>query len=125
MTKATTTRRAGKAARAQATITAQTEALGVRLPTAEEVEQQAIAAQAEEAANLAREAEELALEAVANAGYTGPMLKLRERLKAGKYVKAANGQPCCSDATATVLGAFEPQQVIAICIEALGCGRGA
>lgn len=56
-------------------------------------------------------------------GYTGPMLKLRERLKAGKYSKAANGQPCCGDLIATIFGTLKPEQTIAACVIALGCGH--
>lgn len=55
--------------------------------------------------------------------YTGPMLKLRERLKAGKYAKAPNGQPCCGDLIATAFGTLKPEQTIAACVIALGCGH--
>lgn len=52
-------------------------------------------------------------------GYTGPMLALRERLKAGAYKKAANGQPSCGDALAQALGVLKPVDVIRACIIAL------
>lgn len=52
-------------------------------------------------------------------GYAGPMLVLRERLAAGAYQKAVNGQPCCGDAVATILGTLKPQQVIRACILAM------
>ena len=52
-------------------------------------------------------------------GYTGPMLRLRERLTEGAYKKAANGQPCCGDRVATLLGALTPAQVIRACIVAM------
>lgn len=116
--KAAQTRAANAAALARAEAAAQL----AKLPTPEQVEQEAAAAAAEEAANLAAEAAAMADEAKARAGYTGPMLKLRERLKAGKYVKAANGQPCCGDAIATAFGALTPAQTIASCIVALGIG---
>jgi hypothetical protein len=51
------------------------------------------------------------------------MLKLRERLKAGKYVKAANGQPCCGDLVATIFGTLTPADTIAACQIALGLGH--
>jgi len=56
-------------------------------------------------------------------GYTGPMLKLRERLKAGKYQKAANGQPCCGDLIATIFGTLKPEDTIRACVIALGIGH--
>lgn len=52
-------------------------------------------------------------------GYTGPMLALRERLAAGAYQKAINGQPCCGDAIAIKLGTLTPAQVIRACIIAM------
>jgi len=52
-------------------------------------------------------------------GYTGPMLALRERLAAGAYSKAINGQPCCGDAIAIKLGTLNPAQVIRACIVAM------
>lgn len=52
-------------------------------------------------------------------GYTGPMLALRQRLQEGAYKKAQNGQPCCGDAVATLLGTLAPQQVIRACILAM------
>jgi hypothetical protein len=52
-------------------------------------------------------------------GYTGPMLALRERLAAGAYSKAINGQPCCGDAIAIKLGTLNPAQVIRACIIAM------
>lgn len=52
-------------------------------------------------------------------GYTGPMLRLRERLTEGVYKKAANGQPCCGDRVATLLGTLAPAQVIRACIVAM------
>ncbi|MFZ2287584.1 MAG: hypothetical protein WAV93_11415 [Bacteroidales bacterium] len=52
-------------------------------------------------------------------GYTGPMLALRQRLQEGAYKKALNGQPCCGDNVATLLGALAPQQVIRACILAM------
>jgi len=52
-------------------------------------------------------------------GYQGSMLRLRERLAEGAYQKAANGQPCCGDRVATLLGTLKPQQVIRACILAM------
>jgi hypothetical protein len=93
----------------------------VSLPSPEQVEAEAAACAAEEAANLAREAEEMAAEAAAKPteGYDGPMLILRQRAKAGKYQKAANGQLCCSDTVALKLGTLPPEGVIAACMIAL------
>lgn len=51
--------------------------------------------------------------------YTGPMLALRDRVKTGKYKKAANGQPSCGDALARILGILVPAQVIRACLIAL------
>jgi hypothetical protein len=47
------------------------------------------------------------------------MLRLRERLAQGAYQKAANGQPCCGDQVATILGSLAPAQVIRACIIAM------
>jgi hypothetical protein len=52
-------------------------------------------------------------------GYQGSMLRLRERLAQGAYQKAANGQPCCGDQVATILGSLAPAQVIRACIAAM------
>jgi hypothetical protein len=52
-------------------------------------------------------------------GYQGSMLRLRERLAQGAYQKAANGQPCCGDQVATILGSLAPAQVIRACIIAM------
>ena len=52
-------------------------------------------------------------------GYQGPMLRLRERLAQGAYQKAPNGQPCCGDRVAALLGALAPAQVIRACIDAM------
>lgn len=52
-------------------------------------------------------------------GYQGPMKALRDRVKAGKYTKAANGQPSCGDEVAQILGALEPTEVIAACMTAM------
>lgn len=52
-------------------------------------------------------------------GYQGPMRALRDRVKAGKYTKAANGQPSCGDEVANALGALEPTEVIAACMVAM------
>ena len=52
-------------------------------------------------------------------GYVGPMLALRERLAAGAYKKAPNGQPCCGDEIAIALGSLTPAQVIRACIVAM------
>lgn len=52
-------------------------------------------------------------------GYNGPMRALRDRVKAGKYTKAANGQPSCGDEVAQVLGALEPTEVIKACMIAM------
>lgn len=56
---------------------------------------------------------------VALAGYQGPMLALRSRLKQGLYQKAANGQPSCGDELATYLGELKPAEVIRACLIAL------
>lgn len=53
------------------------------------------------------------------AGYQGSMLRLRERLTEGAYKKAVNGQPCCGDRVATLLGTLAPAQVIRACIVAM------
>ena len=52
-------------------------------------------------------------------GYAGPMLRLRERLAEGAYQKAPNGQPCCGDRVATLLGTLKPLQVIRACMIAM------
>ena len=52
-------------------------------------------------------------------GYAGPMLRLRERLAEGAYQKAPNGQPCCGDQVATLLGTLAPAAVIRACIVAM------
>jgi hypothetical protein len=49
-------------------------------------------------------------------GYQGSMIRLRERLAEGAYKRAANGQPCCGDQVATLLGTLAPAQVIRACI---------
>lgn len=126
MTKTTTTRapRMTKKARDEAVLAAKREAdaqaiAAITLPTQEQLDREAAQAQAEEAANLAREAEEMASEVKVIDGYVGPMLALRSRAKAGAYVKAANGQPCCADDVASILGALQPRDVIRACIIAM------
>lgn len=57
--------------------------------------------------------------AIPTTGYTGPMRALRDRVKAGKYTKAANGQPSCGDETAQILGHLEPAEVIKACMIAM------
>jgi len=57
--------------------------------------------------------------APAPTGYQGPMKALRDRVKAGKYTKAANGQPSCGDEVAQTLGALEPTEVIKACMIAM------
>ncbi len=52
-------------------------------------------------------------------GYQGPMKALRDRIKAGKYTKAANGQPSCGDDVAQTLGHLEPAEVIKACMIAM------
>jgi len=52
-------------------------------------------------------------------GYQGSMIRLRERLAEGAYQKAPNGQPCCGDRVATLLGSLQPAQVIRACIVAM------
>lgn len=47
------------------------------------------------------------------------MIALRVRLAAGAYSKAPNGQPCCGDTIAQVLGVLTPTQVIRACIIAM------
>lgn len=95
------------------------------LPSKEQTDVEFAAAQAEEQANLAREAEEMAQEqqATTQGGYCGPMLALRQRVRAHKYVKAPNGQPMCGDDLAVALGGLEPKYVIAACIAALDLTR--
>lgn len=51
--------------------------------------------------------------------YTGPMLILRERSKSGAYVKAANGNPCCSDRLAVLCGAHHREIIVKALIRAL------
>jgi len=51
-------------------------------------------------------------------GYVGPMLALRTAVK--KYVKAANGQPCCGDDLAEICGAYPREAVVSGLITALG-----
>jgi hypothetical protein len=55
--------------------------------------------------------------------YTGPMLALRARAKAGAYVKMANGNPSCADALATALGGLTREQVVTVLIAAMGLGH--
>lgn len=128
MTKTTTTRapRMSKKARDEAALAAKREAdaqavAAITLPTQEQIDREAAQAQAEEAANLAREAEEMAREAAKPVidGYVGPMLALRSRSKAGAYTKAANGQLCCADDVASILGALQPHDVIRACVIAM------
>lgn len=52
-------------------------------------------------------------------GYQGSMIRLRERQAAGAYQKAPNGQPCCMDRVATLLGTLTPMQVIEACMIAM------
>ena len=54
--------------------------------------------------------------------YTGPMLALRERSKAGAYVKGANGNPHCNDAVAQAFSALTREQVVAACLQLLELG---
>ena len=65
------------------------------------------------------EAEAAEDEADEEGGYAGPMLRLRERLAEGAYQKAPNGQPCCGDRVATLLGTLKPLQVIRACMIAM------
>lgn len=58
-------------------------------------------------------------EADEEAGYQGSMIRLRERMAEGAYQKAVNGQPCCGDRVATLLGSLAPAQVIRACIVAM------
>lgn len=94
---------------------------GVRIPDAAQIEAEAQAAMAEEAANLAAEAAEMTIEAAkpTKQQYTGPMLILRQRLKAGAYGKMANGQPACGDQLAQMLGSLNSAQVIRACMIAM------
>lgn len=126
MTKTTAPRapRMSKKARDEAALIAKREAdaqavAAVTLPTQEQLDREAAQAQAEEAANLAAEAAELAEETPVIDGYFGPMLALRSRSKAGAYTKAANGQLCCADDVASILGALQPHDVIRACIIAM------
>lgn len=110
------------AATAQAALDAlrEQEAIAaVHMPSQEQLDAEEAACKAEEAANLAAEAAELAEAQPPVDGYTGPMLRLRERLAAGAYSKAANGNPCCGDEIATILGQCTPQMVIRACITAM------
>lgn len=56
---------------------------------------------------------------IPDGGYQGPMRALRERLKAGRYTKMANGQPANGDEVATLLGSLEPSEVIQACMFAM------
>ena len=51
--------------------------------------------------------------------YTGPMLALRQRAKSGAYVKAVNGNPCCSDRLAALCGAYPREAVVRGLLKAL------
>lgn len=53
-------------------------------------------------------------------GYSGPMLALRERSKAGHYVKGTNGNPHCGDAVADALQVLTRERVVEVCIKLLG-----
>lgn len=68
---------------------------------------------------LKREAAASEAPAIPTTGYQGPMRALRDRVKAGAYQKAANGQPSCGDEVATILGQLEPVEVIAACLTAM------
>jgi hypothetical protein len=50
--------------------------------------------------------------AAPGAAAIGPMRGLRERLKAGAYMKMPNGQPANGDEVATALGNLEPLEVV-------------
>lgn len=102
MTKTAKTPRAPRAPK-----TAAPEAVIVNIPSAEQIEREAAAAMAEEAANPTKQK------------YVGPMLALREAAKRGAYTKAANGQPSCGDTLAQALGTLKPEYVIRACIAAL------
>lgn len=52
-------------------------------------------------------------------GYSGPMLALRERSKAGHYVKGTNGNPHCGDAVADALQVLSRERVVHVCIKLL------
>jgi hypothetical protein len=52
-------------------------------------------------------------------GYSGPMLALRERSKAGHYVKGTNGNPHCGDAVADALQVLTRERVVQVCIKLL------
>lgn len=52
-------------------------------------------------------------------GYSGPMLALRERSKAGHYVKGTNGNPHCGDAVADALQVLSREMVVRVCIKLL------
>ena len=70
----------------------------------------------EDSANDQADADEEDEEAT---GYQGSMIRLRERMAEGAYQKAVNGQPCCGDRVATLLGSLAPAQVIRACIVAM------
>lgn len=52
-------------------------------------------------------------------GYSGPMLALRERSKAGHYVKGTNGNPHCGDVVADALQVLSRERVVQVCIKLL------
>lgn len=52
-------------------------------------------------------------------GYSGPMLALRERSKAGHYVKGTNGNPHCGDVVADALQVLSRERVVEVCIKLL------
>lgn len=89
------------------------EALGEELDDQEDAEE---GTEEQEATDTPDESEEGDEEAT---GYQGSMLRLRERLAEGAYKKAENGQPCCGDQVATLLGSLAPAQVIRACIAAM------
>jgi hypothetical protein len=51
--------------------------------------------------------------------YSGPMLALRARAKAGTYIKMANGNPSCNDPLAAALGALTREQVIRVLLDSM------
>lgn len=53
-------------------------------------------------------------------GYSGPMLALRRRLKAGAYQKAENGQLCCGDEIAILCGQHSREVIVKALVAALG-----
>lgn len=122
-TTTTKAKRLTKAQRAQAQRDADAALIQtVTLPTKEQVDAEAAACAAEEAANLAKEQADLAAEVKVKelSAATFSMRNLRVRLKAGHYAKAANGQPSCGDQVADALGVLKPEQVIEACMVALG-----